>query len=398
MDQNKWELKSHSWQIADTGDYDGYWEITDGKTSICTKDDPNDERLEDIVKVLNATQCKFYTNNDTELNQQLEIYLLKDENAILRAKCDKMEQALKKARPWIEANTKCVAQDIAEMSLIDLRIIDEALEQPAEPTIPQQSKDEAYDTLYRLCFSNLAKLRARCQNNERMVDMADVIRAIIEDTTEAMQSLPHPDRKDGAFRLVQSETIPQQGDKCPECGAPCIIIEKTYQEEIHDVHYVEHQYIPQQGAVTTYNPLITENELLKDLITRVHKRAINGRPVDLGMGTKQAQVLAEIEDLIERYAPQCRVDEGGEKGAKPEQEKAKYYTDEELRDIISMVCDQLNEGFDGREDFIDQTIELFASKKSAIEEWRKQGVKHPNPHLCDNRDKCGYPTCGCLPF
>lgn len=46
-------------------------------------------------------------------------------------------------------------------------------------------------------------------------------------------------------------TTPQQGDRCPECGAPCKIIEKTYQEEIHDVHYVEHQYAPQQGAVTT---------------------------------------------------------------------------------------------------------------------------------------------------
>jgi hypothetical protein len=44
-------------------------------------------------------------------------------------------------------------------------------------------------------------------------------------------------------------TTPQQGDRCPECGAPCKIIEKTYQEEIHDVHYVEHQYAPQQGPV-----------------------------------------------------------------------------------------------------------------------------------------------------
>jgi hypothetical protein len=50
---------------------------------------------------------------------------------------------------------------------------------------------------------------------------------------------------------TEQPTIPQQGDRCPECGAPCKIIEKTYQEEIHDVHYVEHQYAPQQGAVTT---------------------------------------------------------------------------------------------------------------------------------------------------
>lgn len=78
-------------------------------------------------------------------------------------------------------------------------------------------------------------------------------------------------------------------------------------------------------------------------------------------------------------------------------QKQKYYTDEELRDIISIVCDQLRPGY-GQEEFIDQTIELFASKRSAIEELRKQGVKHPNPHLCDNRNNCGYPVCECLPF
>lgn len=86
------------------------------------------------------------------------------------------------------------------------------------------------------------------------------------------------------------------------------------------------------------------------------------------------------------------------KEVKPVVKKQKYYSDDELREIISMVCDQLNEGFNGREEFIDQTIELFGNKKSAIEEMRKLGVKHPNPHLCDNRESCGYPTCDCLPF
>lgn len=35
---------------------------------------------------------------------------------------------------------------------------------------------------------------------------------------------------------------------CPECGAPCEVIEGSYKEEIHDVHYVEHKYMPQPGA------------------------------------------------------------------------------------------------------------------------------------------------------
>ncbi len=31
-----WELKGHSHQIADTGDYDGHYEITNGKISLLT--------------------------------------------------------------------------------------------------------------------------------------------------------------------------------------------------------------------------------------------------------------------------------------------------------------------------------------------------------------------------
>jgi hypothetical protein len=36
---------------------------------------------------------------------------------------------------------------------------------------------------------------------------------------------------------------------CPECGAPCEVIEGTYKEEIHDVHYIEHKFNPPTGAV-----------------------------------------------------------------------------------------------------------------------------------------------------
>jgi hypothetical protein len=86
------------------------------------------------------------------------------------------------------------------------------------------------------------------------------------------------------------------------------------------------------------------------------------------------------------------------KEVKQEGGKPKYYTDEELRAIISMVCDQLNEGFNGREEFIDQTIADFADGKAKTEELRKQGVKHPSPHICDNKSNCGYPGCRCLPF
>lgn len=47
--KNKWEVKSHSYQIGDTGDYDGWHELTNGSISLGTNDDD-----EETVEVLNA--------------------------------------------------------------------------------------------------------------------------------------------------------------------------------------------------------------------------------------------------------------------------------------------------------------------------------------------------------
>ncbi len=76
----KWELKGHSYQIADTGDYDGHWEITDGKIQLFTKDD-DDESLGEIVKVLNHYDIDFYVSDEVEF----ENHLLKQE--IKQLKC-----------------------------------------------------------------------------------------------------------------------------------------------------------------------------------------------------------------------------------------------------------------------------------------------------------------------
>lgn len=75
-----------------------------------------------------------------------------------------------------------------------------------------QAKCERYDELYRLCFSNLSKLRARCQNNERMVSMSDNIRAIIEDVTNAMLAMPQPEPTGNGPYLVQSANEALAGD------------------------------------------------------------------------------------------------------------------------------------------------------------------------------------------
>ena len=71
---DNWKLVSHSYQIADTGDYDGHYEITNGKISIFTKDDG--DGLEDIVKALNESGCKFYLDDSATF----ELESLREEN------------------------------------------------------------------------------------------------------------------------------------------------------------------------------------------------------------------------------------------------------------------------------------------------------------------------------
>ena len=70
-----YKLIGHSHQIADTGDYDGCYEITNGKLSLFTKDD-DEEALEPIVKALNESECDFYIGDSAEF----EAHILKEEN------------------------------------------------------------------------------------------------------------------------------------------------------------------------------------------------------------------------------------------------------------------------------------------------------------------------------
>jgi hypothetical protein len=75
----EWKLIGHSSQIGDTGDYDGHYEITDGKVSLLTKDD-DDESLQPIVDALNDSGCKFYQDDWFEFENRM----LKEENARLK--------------------------------------------------------------------------------------------------------------------------------------------------------------------------------------------------------------------------------------------------------------------------------------------------------------------------
>jgi len=77
--KTNWKLVGHSHQIADTGDYDGYYEITNGSVSIYTLDD-DDDALELVVKALNESGCKFYLDDSTEF----DLHILREENKRLQ--------------------------------------------------------------------------------------------------------------------------------------------------------------------------------------------------------------------------------------------------------------------------------------------------------------------------
>jgi hypothetical protein len=78
-DAAKWKLVGHSYQIADTGDYDGHYEITNGKISLLTNED-DEELLQPIVDELNNSDCKFYQDDWFEFENKM----LKEENQRLQ--------------------------------------------------------------------------------------------------------------------------------------------------------------------------------------------------------------------------------------------------------------------------------------------------------------------------
>lgn len=87
------KLIGHSHQIADTGDYDGCYEITNGKVSIFTTDD-DDEALEPIVKALNDSGAKFYLD-DSDL---VDNYILRHDISELKETNKTLVEALERIK------------------------------------------------------------------------------------------------------------------------------------------------------------------------------------------------------------------------------------------------------------------------------------------------------------
>jgi len=98
MGQNKWEYREN-FHSTGCGDYDGQYEITDGKIFICTADDPediteNENALQQIARLLNESGCKFYSNNALEIKQYIEIQELGYKIDELQAKFDRYQSLL----------------------------------------------------------------------------------------------------------------------------------------------------------------------------------------------------------------------------------------------------------------------------------------------------------------
>ena len=86
MEKSKdWKIVAHSHQIADTGDYNGCYELTNGKISIYTQDD---EDFKPVIDALNESGCDFYLDDSAEF----ELHILKEENKLLHDILDDPEK------------------------------------------------------------------------------------------------------------------------------------------------------------------------------------------------------------------------------------------------------------------------------------------------------------------
>ena len=74
-ENNKWKIVGHSHQIADTGDYDGCYELTNGKISLFTKDEDWMDDIEGehpLVTTLNNMNIKWEIDDSSEFMYQAE--------------------------------------------------------------------------------------------------------------------------------------------------------------------------------------------------------------------------------------------------------------------------------------------------------------------------------------
>ena len=91
MGKEKFILVPHTHQIADTGDYDGCYEITNGDVSLFTNDD-DDVVLERIVEALNDSDCRFFLDEADKIDNFLLKELLKDKEQEIKELKEKLKE------------------------------------------------------------------------------------------------------------------------------------------------------------------------------------------------------------------------------------------------------------------------------------------------------------------
>lgn len=64
--KGQWRFETKSYQIADTGDYDGHVEITNGKILLVSKDDPESEAFANLVNALNQIENLYVEDHGKE--------------------------------------------------------------------------------------------------------------------------------------------------------------------------------------------------------------------------------------------------------------------------------------------------------------------------------------------
>lgn len=105
--QKNWKVRSHSEPIADTGDYDGYWEIVNDKgDSFRTSEDYDDieKDLQKIADLLNSFDGALSLETACEINLHCDNMQLKMEIDQLKQPKDSPYQG--SAGVWVKASER----------------------------------------------------------------------------------------------------------------------------------------------------------------------------------------------------------------------------------------------------------------------------------------------------
>jgi len=112
-----WELKAHNNQIADTGDYDGVYELTDGVISLVCREDVCGEDAARATAALNELDVNWENWKHENLN--FELHLEKDNTKRWKEIARMLYEDVKFGFSPLQPNESLAAYDEAEKNLPD---------------------------------------------------------------------------------------------------------------------------------------------------------------------------------------------------------------------------------------------------------------------------------------